>query len=84
MRFDNLLGFLEESNYPQTCTAFFHLALTSTRQLSDLAPLLDNTITMATASGVPIMLGLSGVGGMQTMLMHYAGGEGGLLETSLR
>ncbi|XP_069992141.1 uncharacterized protein [Penaeus vannamei] len=51
--------------------------------LSDLAPLLDNTITMATASGVPIMLGLSGVGGMQTMLMHYAGGEGGLLETSL-
>ncbi|XP_047496155.1 uncharacterized protein LOC125043864 isoform X2 [Penaeus chinensis] len=51
--------------------------------LSDLAPLLDNTFTMATVSGVPIMLGLSGVGGMQTMLMHYAGGEGGLLETSL-
>lgn len=43
-----------------------------------LAPLLDNTLTLATSSGVPLTLGVHGMAGVNTRAEHIAVLEGGI------
>ncbi|XP_042215405.1 uncharacterized protein LOC121861588 isoform X1 [Homarus americanus] len=46
--------------------------------LAVFAPLLDNTLTMVTSSGVPVALRLTGVGGLQTLANHNTRQNGGI------
>ncbi|KAK7071872.1 hypothetical protein SK128_018548, partial [Halocaridina rubra] len=45
-----------------------------------LMPLMDNTYTMATLSGVPVSIGVNGIAGVNSAFMHVSGGMGGMLK----
>ena len=49
-----------------------------------LAPLLDNTLTLATSSGVPVALGVHGMAGVNARCDHIAPTGGGVFNLVAR